>query len=521
MHTRSDLSCSRGYEFWLLAEARARNPDIATFGLMWGAPGWINNGSFYGPDMITYTINWLTCAQQRGGAPVTYLGLHNEASQPSADYLVTLRAALNAAGFASTKIVAMDNGNYNTDVVAEAEANVTYREAIAVAGLHDPCEFFYGPLPSARSLGWSLWSSEDFSRDVTGWQNSQNYWGKALSQHYVVMNITAVISWSLLWSAYSNLICRDNGLMKARWPSSGYYEVSPTIWLSAHWGQFVSPGWRFMHVPGGGSGFLTAPRAQLHGGTYVTLVPPEGGGIGLTVIIETLADSSCLARNASSFAITFTLRGASPPLPAPGATLYVWSSTQDALFVQQQSITIASDGTFSVSVEPDAMVTVSTVATARHGSFPASPIPPPASWPLPFHDTFENYTYDEMARYFADQGGSWAVRNGSLQQVSGGQPIAWAPNGDPLSIMGDENWVDYAVSATMSFSSAPPPLLSSAQQTSWPPPPPPRPPATPPCPPRRCSRCCRAAAPAPPLQLQRPRFRCGLRRFRWGPAICV
>lgn len=36
--------------------------------------------------------------------------------------------------------------------------------------------------------------------DVSGWDNSQNYWMKALSQHYVVMNITATISWSLIWS---------------------------------------------------------------------------------------------------------------------------------------------------------------------------------------------------------------------------------------------------------------------------------------------------------------------------------
>lgn len=56
------------------------------------------------------------------------------------------------------------------------------------------------------------------------------------------MNITATISWSLIWSVYSNLICLDSGLMRARWPWAGYYEVSPTIWLQAHWGQFVQVG---------------------------------------------------------------------------------------------------------------------------------------------------------------------------------------------------------------------------------------------------------------------------------------
>jgi hypothetical protein len=43
MHTRDDLNCSRGYEFWLMKEARARNPAVKLYGLPWGEPGWINN----------------------------------------------------------------------------------------------------------------------------------------------------------------------------------------------------------------------------------------------------------------------------------------------------------------------------------------------------------------------------------------------------------------------------------------------------------------------------------------------
>ncbi len=453
MHTRNDYSCERGVELWLLEEAKLRNPDIVVFGLVWAAPGWINNGTFYGPDMIDYILKWADCVVQRGGDVPDYVGLWNEAAQPQPDYLVELRQSLDAGGYEKTGIVVMDNGYFNTQEVEWAQQNDTYRQSIAAAGLHDPCEFFYGPLPAARDLGWSLWASEDFSRDVSQWQDSQNYWGKALSQHYVEMNITATISWSAIWSVYKSLICNGAGLMVAQSPWSGSYTVSPTIWLHAHYGQFVQPGWKYLHVPGGGSGYLNVAGMPLHAGTYVTLVPPQGQS-GMTVVVETLADRSCLRRNLSNYDITLTTGGG---LPGPGTVLHVWLSTQTALFVQQPSITIGPDSTFRITIEPDAMITVSTVSTAVHGSFPDSPIPAAAPWALPYNDSFDAsaYPYDSMAHFFADQAGSWAVRNGTLQQVSGGQPIAWAPNGDPLSIVGDDDWIDYAVSATAVFSGPP------------------------------------------------------------------
>ncbi len=43
MHTREDLNCTRGYEFFLMKEAKSRNPNVVTYGLPWGEPGWINN----------------------------------------------------------------------------------------------------------------------------------------------------------------------------------------------------------------------------------------------------------------------------------------------------------------------------------------------------------------------------------------------------------------------------------------------------------------------------------------------
>ena len=30
MHTRDDLNCTRGYEWWLMKDAKKRNPDVIT-----------------------------------------------------------------------------------------------------------------------------------------------------------------------------------------------------------------------------------------------------------------------------------------------------------------------------------------------------------------------------------------------------------------------------------------------------------------------------------------------------------
>ena len=42
MHSANDLNFERGYEWWLMKEAKARNPDIKLYGLPWGWPGWLD-----------------------------------------------------------------------------------------------------------------------------------------------------------------------------------------------------------------------------------------------------------------------------------------------------------------------------------------------------------------------------------------------------------------------------------------------------------------------------------------------
>src|SRR5947207_2771629 len=44
MHTPDDENYTRGYEWWLMKEAKKRNPKIILDCLAWGAPYWVGKG---------------------------------------------------------------------------------------------------------------------------------------------------------------------------------------------------------------------------------------------------------------------------------------------------------------------------------------------------------------------------------------------------------------------------------------------------------------------------------------------
>ena len=105
-HTRGVVNCTRGYEWWLAEQAKARNPNIKLIGLTWGAPGWIGS-NFWTTDAINYLINWLGCATSHG-LTIDYLGGWNEKGYNTTWYK-NLRAALDSRGYPTVKIVASDD----------------------------------------------------------------------------------------------------------------------------------------------------------------------------------------------------------------------------------------------------------------------------------------------------------------------------------------------------------------------------------------------------------------------------
>src|SRR4051794_17365027 len=103
-HVRGDLNCNRGYEWWIMEQAKARNPAIKLAALAWGAPGWLGNGTFMSTDTINYLIDWLGCARQHN-LTIDYLSASQNERKYDANWTINLRNALNSNGCQAVKII--------------------------------------------------------------------------------------------------------------------------------------------------------------------------------------------------------------------------------------------------------------------------------------------------------------------------------------------------------------------------------------------------------------------------------
>uniref|UniRef100_A0A8C0KWL2 Galactocerebrosidase n=1 Tax=Canis lupus dingo TaxID=286419 RepID=A0A8C0KWL2_CANLU len=84
MHYALDENFFRGYEWWLMKEAKKRNPNIILMGLPWSFPGWIGKG-FNWPYVnlqltAYYIMTWIVGAKHYHDLDIDYIGIWNERS---------------------------------------------------------------------------------------------------------------------------------------------------------------------------------------------------------------------------------------------------------------------------------------------------------------------------------------------------------------------------------------------------------------------------------------------------------
>jgi galactosylceramidase len=433
MRSRDDHDYTRGYEWWLMKEARKRNPKIILDALPWGAPGWV--GKFYSPDMADYVADFLQAAQKYHHLKIDYVGIWNERKFDSL-YVKELHRALSQKHI-PVKIVCCDEypheGLGQWSIVDAMSKDAELNAAVDVVGVHySLVHGKYTTPPSAKSIGKPLWSSEDQPNTGSGpivsreWMIGGRILARLYNRNYLEGGFTKTEIWSPVTSYYDILAAPNSGLMYANTPWSGYYNVQGAIWATAHTTQFAQPGWQYMDSA---SGLL--PR----GGSYVSLKSP--GNKEWSVVVETID-----AKESQSITLEAT-RG------LPGKRVHVWETNRNRTFEKVGDLSPAA-GKVTYTLEPDSLYTFTT--TTGQGKGTAEP-PGDHPFPLPYADDFEATEAKRAPRYLSDQDGAFEAqpcqhRSGRcLEQVITVKPIPWSPLPDPFTLAGDVTWSNYRVAS--------------------------------------------------------------------------
>jgi hypothetical protein len=420
MHTRNDLNFHRGYEWWLMVEAKKRNPHILLDTLAWGAPAWVGNGNYYTQDMADYVAKFIQGAKTEYGLNIDYTGIWNERTY-NADWIKLLRKTLDKNGLNSVKISAPDN--FDWSIVNAMQKDPELNSAVYAIGEH---YMNSQTTQAAKDCEKPLWSSEDSGGHSRGDWSEAVGTARLLNRNYILGKMTKTEIWSPITSYYSILPAPNSGLMNADTPWSGHYEVPPTVWAVAQTTQFAQPGWRYLD--GGGNAILDGI------GSYVTFISPDHKDY--SVVLET-TDAH------EPHTLTFTLTGG-----LSEGVIHVWRTNYKKQFIHTQNIK-PINGSFSITVEGQSIYSLTTTTGQKKG---VTSIPQDHSMPDPYLENFDNYPVGGMPRYFTDQAGIFEVAKRAdgggniLRQIMSGKGIEWMGEYEPISLMGDERWTDCDVS---------------------------------------------------------------------------
>ena len=126
--------------------------------------------------------------------------------------------------------------------------------------------------------------------------------------------------------------------------------------------------------------------------------------------------------------------------------------------MRQSDVAVSSAGEFVLTVEPDAVYTLSTYQGPSKGE-PATPVPPSAPFPLPYIDDFEGVSPGKPGRFWSDmQGGFQVTPSGTMRQsvpANACCPFIQGLTGPlAVSIIGAATWRDVEVSIDVAVASS-------------------------------------------------------------------
>jgi galactosylceramidase len=403
MHFKGDENYQRGYEWWLMKEAKKRKPDIKLYGLPWGWPGWLDpsaspdqkaQDAFADPEVTAnYTMAWLLGAKREHGLTIDYVGQWNERDAP-APYNEALKKAIENSELAgvTTPLVRLPHYPGTTDK------------------------------PDDQGCTQYDWNTTDGSRWVD--EEGSIYDGRSarclarcVNRQYVSGCKTAIFQWHLVSSFYDYLPWSRCGVAVANEPWSGAFEITAPTWALAHTSQFAPVGWRYA-AHGSGVQMLNG------GGSMVTRISPDGKDFSMVIEKMNSANSACARGSNPTSASSeeeLEIAFAGSFLKAvQGRALQVWYSNltsgseesvnppTEQLFLRKEALKVGADGTVKLKVLPDEIYTLTTLTTGGKG-IKASP--PSSKFPVPFKQSFDDEKVSAPPKIWYDQMGAWEIQD--------------------------------------------------------------------------------------------------------------
>ena len=429
-HFQGDSNFERGYMWWVMKEAVKRNPELTLDATAWSAPAWV--GSFWSDDMVDYYIAWMRGLREVHGLELDALGCHNEKGW-DADFAKHMRRAMDERGFKDVKLHGFGNwGRTKLEFLPQMLEDREFADALDII-----CAHTFSEIPLSKEqrdavdkLGKLLWNSEEhiyrkgFDCLITI--------VKCFNENYIVSGATKVVNWYDIGAVYPlEPYSQDPPMILAHEPWSGHYVVREALWGYAHYGQFTRLGWQYvdegcLKLDGGGSMcMLRDPKTD----DYSIIVETKDANSPQTVRIK-------LPKELSS------------------DRLCVWLSNEREQFVRQPDLD-SRGRTLVLNLEPGSVYSFSTTRGQVKGSF--ENIPSSEPFPIPYEDTFEQYTcpaeYGYLPHYLADLIGCFELtespdhKGSCIRQTVSEHTLSWAPEWHHYTILGDVAWKDYEVSA--------------------------------------------------------------------------
>lgn len=441
--TREELKnpVSRGYELWLMREAKDRNPDMILEYLPWSFPGYLKP-DIYTQESAEYFVSFLDVAKRDWDLDIDWVAAAENENYTDRDWLVNeVRPLLDARGYKDVKIQGPDDNSGDWQIFNELEKDPEFDEVIEAVGYHYVTgrEFNENMVDGrgrpttekAKQSGTPLWASEDWSWTGKDWGGAGALnLARIYNKFYIRDKITKTLIWAPIGSIYPSVTWDKAGAMKANSPWSGYYEVWPTIWATAHTTQFAEPHkWQYVD---NASGLFDSSTYK---GSLVTLKELDGNNWSMIICTEEAETIEVKIKKGLANQI-----------------VHVWKSDENEQFVQQASIT-PRKSTFSIQLDPKSIYSLTTTTGQQKGTFE---IPENEPFPFPYKEDYEGRKVGDLPKYHSDQTGSFEIASkddGSkcLKQINPEQGYDWMrvyrrSNIKPNTLIGDVNWKNFTCS---------------------------------------------------------------------------